>query len=450
MTLTLNFDLIARILEFIQDDFKLLANCSLVNSEFNLAASKLLYRRVVVSPKPESQQVLNLINPGAIPKNSNFTSAFSLRNKDHVLVLEISGSTSTRAPPRNTLPANITKALETFVNLRSVQFTPSTWNNQLFTTALPILPTLLFLDDLEVNASCLDEPNALSLSFISGLRRLSIWNPSRAILQLLPDRLDRLSVSLVDLALESNCGSVTPGVLKAILAHIKSNVRRFTLGLSYSLTNEDVFGFLSQLPMLEHLQLHYYWQLKPPTAQPNLRSLQFFKATFSQNQMCTKVAVFHLDKWIRQVITRSSKLEELQLVPSADPEDYISPISHTPLIEHICARHANIRVLSLRGAFINATGLKRIFSTCLMIEELSALVGSDCLTILATHKTSLLHLHTISFQICNTPRPRRYKVARETVERLMNEAPFVLRRLTVNQTLWKVRSIFKSTRLISG
>jgi len=32
-----------------------------------------------------------------------------------------------------------------------------------------------------------------------------------------------------------------------------------TLGLSYSLANEDVFSFLGELPSLERLQLHYYW-----------------------------------------------------------------------------------------------------------------------------------------------------------------------------------------------
>jgi len=35
----------------------------------------------------------------------------------------------------------------------------------------------------------------------------------------------------------------------------------FSLGLSYSITDEDIFTFLSQLPNLEGLRLRYYWVL---------------------------------------------------------------------------------------------------------------------------------------------------------------------------------------------
>jgi hypothetical protein len=52
---------------------------------------------------------------------------------------------------------------------------------------------------------------------------------------------------------------VTPGVLKSFLPHVSESLKSFTLGLSYSITDEDIFTFLSQLPNLEHLRLRNYW-----------------------------------------------------------------------------------------------------------------------------------------------------------------------------------------------
>lgn len=57
---------------------------------------------------------------------------------------------------------------------------------------------------------------------------------------------------------QDNCGSVTPGVLLSFAPHVRESLRRFTLGLSYSLTNEHVFFFVNQIPHLEWLQLQYY------------------------------------------------------------------------------------------------------------------------------------------------------------------------------------------------
>ena len=58
--------------------------------------------------------------------------------------------------------------------------------------------------------------------------------------------------------MQDNCGSITPGVLRSFVPHVGGALREFTLGLSYSLTDEDVFSFVSLLPHLEHLHLQYY------------------------------------------------------------------------------------------------------------------------------------------------------------------------------------------------
>ena len=62
------YDIIARVMEGCQDDYDLLARCALVSWDFNGAASRMLYSRVVISP-PFSP-VLNLRDAGSIPVSS--------------------------------------------------------------------------------------------------------------------------------------------------------------------------------------------------------------------------------------------------------------------------------------------------------------------------------------------------------------------------------------------
>lgn len=65
--------------------------------------------------------------------------------------------------------------------------------------------------------------------------------------------------------MKDDCGSVTPGVLKSIVPLLRQNIRGLGLGLSYSLTDEDVFAFLHQLPTLKEVELRYYWVRLLPT-----------------------------------------------------------------------------------------------------------------------------------------------------------------------------------------
>lgn len=95
----------------------------------------------------------------------------------------------------------ISSGLKHFINLRSVKLVPTTYHEELFVHSLPILPELNALNEVEVNSSCFDEPRAPMLVKLRQLRKLSLINPGRAILQLLPDWLSRLSESLVELHL---------------------------------------------------------------------------------------------------------------------------------------------------------------------------------------------------------------------------------------------------------
>ncbi len=56
---------------------------------------------------------------------------------------------------------------------------------------------------------------------------------------------------------QGSCGSITPGVLRSFVPHLQS-VSSFALGLSYSLTDDDVFNFWTSLPHLTSLEFRYY------------------------------------------------------------------------------------------------------------------------------------------------------------------------------------------------
>ena len=67
-------DLIACMMEFCSDDSSLLYQCSRVNRDFNQAAARILYSRVILSPP--FQPVLDLSNTSSIPVNTLRGSAF--------------------------------------------------------------------------------------------------------------------------------------------------------------------------------------------------------------------------------------------------------------------------------------------------------------------------------------------------------------------------------------
>ena len=52
---------------------------------------------------------------------------------------------------------------------------------------------------------------------------------------------------------------MTPGVLRALVPHIRTNVVALTLGLSYSLADADMCVFLGALTALRSVDLRYYW-----------------------------------------------------------------------------------------------------------------------------------------------------------------------------------------------
>ncbi|KIM41940.1 hypothetical protein M413DRAFT_445142 [Hebeloma cylindrosporum] len=249
---TLIYDIIARVVELCCDGYHLLFQCSLVNWEFNRAASRVLYSRVAISP--QFKAILDLRDTGSIPESSNFQSATLPQYASYVHSLEVRGFMTKR---RTTLPETIAKGIVKFISLRRLVFAPITYHEDLFVQVLhhDILSNLRSLTDLTVNKSCMDEGVVQNLVAVNGLKRLTLFDPGRAILQLLPDWLRRLSPTLTELHLKNNCGSVTPGVLKSFTPHVENSLEAFTLGLSYSLTDNDVFTFLGGLSKLKSVHL---------------------------------------------------------------------------------------------------------------------------------------------------------------------------------------------------
>ncbi|KAF8824601.1 hypothetical protein HHX47_DHR8000418 [Lentinula edodes] len=256
MTLpTLPFDILLLILEYlplpdttlsrhIRDDTpynhgraqNALYCCSLANRELSQAAGMVLYRcvRLDIRKKSKSQQT------AAESSWSNQKGALETRNEE--------------ADEHDYgLPASL-KILSEFH--REVG-------------------SSLCLSELHLNQHAFDDENKTRLlAQIAGLKKITLENPTRVLLQaLVSDNresnssnkgwLYHLQTDLVELHLLNNCGSITPGVLHSFIPYL-SNLERLTLGISYSLADKDVFVALSKLKRLKSIGVRWYLQLNSP------------------------------------------------------------------------------------------------------------------------------------------------------------------------------------------
>ncbi|KNZ77318.1 hypothetical protein J132_05746 [Termitomyces sp. J132] len=364
MTDRLLYDIHVQVLAFLHDDRISLYNCALVDRNFNNAASKVLYRRVCYSP--EYRHVLDLKDRGVLEKNSMLKAACTPHHAPLVIELEISGYISTRPPSLFNLGATIANAIQKFVNLSKIMFCPVTFHGELFVQSLELLPKISNLQELAVNPSCTGDRTCHLLTRIESLRRLTLDSPGRLILDALPEWLGRLSPGLLGLHLKDNCGSITPGVLKSFVPHVIDHLRELTLGLSYSLQDEDVFTFLSQLPLLERLQLQHYLQLRTPKTIPKLMRLKYFAADYLP--AFDKREVVALCRWVKWVIS-SSPIEHVCLIRGDQDPDTIH-IPFDSLIDHLATKHAStLRILDFKEAYVSVKGMKSLLHRCNHLEE---------------------------------------------------------------------------------
>ena len=123
----------------------------------------------------------------------SFTTTFSGSNW-------VSGHLEERST--SSFPQVLSEALLEWTNLRSFVFTPHRYPEALINAALKTLPKCSLLQDLTVNETCCTEETAPTLTKIIGLERLAIEGPRRAILNLIPEWLGRLSTTLTGLHLK--------------------------------------------------------------------------------------------------------------------------------------------------------------------------------------------------------------------------------------------------------
>lgn len=112
------------------------------------------------------------------------------------------GFLSSRPWPRKAMGAKLVAAVQSFGNLNSIEILPRTFHEDMFTDFIHELSSCSFLRDLSVNSACTNETTTSKLIMISNLEKLTIMDSTRAILNVLPDWLGRLSGTLAELHLK--------------------------------------------------------------------------------------------------------------------------------------------------------------------------------------------------------------------------------------------------------
>ncbi|KAF9463355.1 hypothetical protein BDZ94DRAFT_1259156 [Collybia nuda] len=445
-TAQLSYDTLLCVFDTFADNYGTLYQFSLVNWEFNKAASGLLYRRIKLSPP--FQRALDLKDRSTLPSRTSmhmFTSACIARNALSVVQLEIGGYLSIRPQPLNTLSTVLVDAIRLFTNLSSIIFTPVQYHDEVFIQSLVVLKEVENLHNLTVNSSCMGELTAPLLSKLEGLCNLTLHGPSRAILNIFPEWLGRMSKTLTGLHLKGNCGSVTPGVLRSFVPHVDHTLRELTLGLSYSLADEDVFAFIGKLRCLERLQLQYYLQLKEPSRFPTLSTLKYFTA--KHVRIYAKRDVIRFCKWIRMVVA-ASPIESLRVICD-DNDNYpqLGPnICFDNIINHLAARHSTtLRALNLRSAYLSDNALRLLFTTCTLLEELDISAGKHTMDTFQEYSRGMTRLHTAEFNIRNIKR-RMFVVDQQLFTRIFSYGPGSLRRLAINGARAEAEWVSDATR----
>ncbi|KAL6307344.1 hypothetical protein BKA93DRAFT_816002 [Sparassis latifolia] len=425
----ITYDIFEHILDYLHDDRLTLYNCSLVKRAFRDAVAKVLYEQVTFSPA--FTPVLNLRKRAEFMEGV-IASASLPHNAAHVLKFEIGGYLTYRPPFAITFPAELRAALRCWCNLNTIIVAPKQHHEDLLNDILPLLPEVPKLHALSINSSYAQEVHTQILVQVGQLEALTIQNPSRAVLSLLPEWLGRMSRTLRELHLKENCGSVTPGVLRSFVPHLEA-IHAFSLGLSYSLTDDDVFSFLNQLPNLRTLELRYYLQLRAPSALPFLPHLR--SLTVQQTTVTNKEHVTYLCKWIRRVIARSP-LVSLYLI--SQDVDRGACAAYDGILEHLYSKHAaTLRVLRMDMAFVGRKALRQLFAYCTNLEEVALATSNNALLEIPRLIRPLLALHTLSVETRNV-KPSQVNMNLTRAQEFFSGGTLGMRRLTVNGCCWEV------------
>ncbi|KAF5366725.1 hypothetical protein D9758_006577 [Tetrapyrgos nigripes] len=411
-----------------------LYRCSLVNWQLNRAASKLLYESVTFHrTKQLNLMTLDLKDDGLPDQRSPWTSALLPHNSPFVKHLQVSGVLNMRHPPKNRLPEALQTAIKTFINLSSVRFTPDQCYEDTFTEALKLLCECPSLRSVHLGGSWLDEKRAPILTELKGLQKVTIISPSRAVLDLFPRLLGQLSDELVELHLLDNCGSITPGVLRAFLPSLQG-IRSFSLGLSYSITDDDLFDAVNQLPCLEDLELFYYYQQRSPITAPTLPRLRSFAVTLKEHPTSPQM-LESLSKWIRKFVS-SSSIEQLLIREERWFLDH-KVLNFDSLVYHLTAKHSStLRVLNMQHMFISVKAQKALFAKCKELEVLCYTSGKTSLSQFKNLAHGLPKLHSVALYTEHVGKLLGSNVTDEGATEILRSAPS-LRTVIIDGWSWQ-------------
>ncbi|EIN05711.1 hypothetical protein PUNSTDRAFT_137203 [Punctularia strigosozonata HHB-11173 SS5] len=394
------WDLLPLVLANLHDEYHSLCMCSRVSKAFSANAACMLYSRVVFSPAPAGVTLSLRRDKDEFTRSSVFNSARLPKNASYVRTLEISGNLQTRPPPFYELERVLSDAFPLFVNLEEVFFLPSAFHVDVFCGALVTLPNMRNLRRLSVNSSCTKETYVASLVKITGLHYLTIQDPSRAVLQELPEWLRSMQGTLTELHLTGNCGSVTPGVLRMILPHIRL-ITSFSLGVSFSLASSDVFATLGGLKELVSVQLHYYLQLRLPDGAlqlPQLKTLIVQHVALSDQSNFDK-----LDEYITRLVSSTVSLKTLSISYDHDYMDYetCDEPHHDVLVEYLAENHTSLQHLHIcSGSFDFYDPLaKDMLERCEALESLAVWVDFRDLDMFPSMLEPLRYLRELRIKV---------------------------------------------------
>jgi hypothetical protein len=229
--------------------------------------------------------------------------------------------------------------------------------------------------------------------------------------------------------------------------------------------------------------LFIFQQLRQPVTLPRLKQLRSFTGNHINYQ--TRPQVRSLCKWIRRAIT-TSPIESLRLIQDDPDQRQLAEVSSSSsaaaassipnnntgahisfrsLIDHLCSSHSHtLTILDMKNEYIDIQSLKKLFGTCLALEEIYLCVGRHSLVRPLTpppslsknpnkliplfqmtfkkHASSLHKLHTASFNIRNIRLAHRHIIIDiELITAIMKHGPPLLRRLSVNGQSWEVRHL---------
>ncbi|KDQ52371.1 hypothetical protein JAAARDRAFT_184263 [Jaapia argillacea MUCL 33604] len=428
-------------LVFAHLDRPTLLSASQANKTFNTFSNKLLYSSVILSPEWR--------NPAYPRKDEGllqcqFQSALKPHISPHVQRLTITGHLGSYSSVPTTLLSSLHTSILSFASLQSLSITPTDHLPDQFVPLLLGLAngSLQRLSELEVNTSCFVESGEFEyrprvplggaimeedededrveeernreaetkkeskveiLIRIQGLTSLTLVDPKGTIIQSLPTWLTHLSPTLREFHLKGNCGSITPGILRSLstsLLTLHQPLRSFSIGISYSLTDTDIFGFLDGSPNgpmreLEELTVCYYMQLKPPTVIPNLPSLRklTIKHTGTPISCTTQASLF--TSFILRLIKKSRCLRELNIIH----DGVGGGVKMDGLVSSLVAREGRgVELREVRLWFVGRAAFEELCRSCTSLEVLVAGVSPGTFRDLPTLIAPLKRLHKLSLK----------------------------------------------------